>query len=473
MKITRRMFLKTTFSASGVLAVPGISCLNKHGAGTSKTNIVLIYVDDMGYGDLSCYGGDIPTPNIDSIAEQGIRFTDFYVSYPACTPSRYSLLTGCYPGRSLHGLDAVIMPGGKRYLDPTERILPEFLKDKSYKTGIFGKWHLGCMEEENLPMHHGFDVFTGHLHGCVDYFDHCYGAMGDTWFVDGKLRKEQGYTTDLITNHALDFITIHAQNNSPFFAYIPYNTPHYGKTNPLKIPDNTLIMKQSKWAGKDVANSLQAPAQYIARFPHITDKYRRYYSAMVSNLDDNVGRILRKLKDLGQFENTIIWFISDNGGYSKTYFGHASNGKLKGQKGSLNEGGIRVPSIVCWKEKINGGRTSNQPLCNIDLLPTLAAILGFKESLKYLCTDGIDMSPHLFQGRKIERDIYWQKGENFAMRRNNWKMLNGRELYDLEIDLEERHNVASDNFHVMNELVASYNNFAGSLEPYRVKRNEK
>lgn len=407
-----------------------------------KPNIIIIYADDLGYGDLSSYGGDISTPNIDRIGQTGIRFTDFYVSAPVCTPSRYSLLTGSYPQRSLHDLDKVIMPGDENHFDEDEVTLAELLKAQGYQTAITGKWHLGSAQPSYLPMHQGFDLFSGHKAGCIDYFHHVYGGIGNFWFVNGKSAKEEGYSTDLITDHAVDFIESTKSGTNPFFLYIPYNAPHFGKTDPDNVPEVTALLFEGEYKNYKIMNSLQAPDEYVKRFAHIEDRYRRLYSAMVASLDDNVGRLWEKLEKENLLANTIIWFVSDNGGYSETYYGHASNGSLRGEKATLWEGGIRVPAMVCWRGSIEPGQVINQPICNIDIVPTTAAIGGFSNSLSKLPIDGIDISPVLFNQAAEERDIFWRYKDETAFRRGNWKLRNFNELYNLSTDINEQNNVA-------------------------------
>lgn len=409
-----------------------------------KPNIIIIYADDLGYGDLGSYGGDIPTPNIDRIGEEGIRFTDFYVTAPACTPSRYSLLTGSYPQRSLHHLDQVIMPGQDHHLDESEVTLAELLKRQNYVTGIMGKWHLGSNKPSYLPMNHGFDVFSGHKGGCIDYFTHVYGGMGNFWIVNGKPATEKGYSTELITDHAIDFIDQVKGNAKPFFLYIPYNAPHYGKTDPDTIPEVTVSLGEGTYRAYKMMNSLQAPEEYVNRFSHVKDPYRRVYSAMVSSLDDNVGRVISKLESEGLSENTIVWFISDNGGYAEKFHGHASNGLLRGEKATLWEGGIRVPALVRWRKKIQPNQIISQPACNIDLVPTLGAITGFADTLSYLPIDGEDISQVLFSKKMFERDIYWRYNDQTAFRRAEWKLHNENELYNLKSDVGEKNNLAAE-----------------------------
>ncbi len=428
-----------------------------------KPNIIIIYADDLGYGDLSSYGGDIPTPNMDRIGKAGIRFTDFYVSAPVCTPSRYSLLTGSYPQRSLHDLDKVIMPGDENHFDAQEVTLAEMLKSQNYRTAIIGKWHLGSGKSDDLPPHHGFDLFTGHKGGCIDYFYHVYGGMGNFWYVNGALREEAGYSTELITDHALRFIEQEKKKANPFFLYIPYNAPHFGKTDPDHVPKVTVSLFEGEYKGYGIMNSLQAPEEYVRRFAHIKDSYRRTYAAMVSSLDDQVGRVLDKLENEKLLENTMIWFISDNGGYAETYHGHASNGKLRGEKATLREGGIRIPAMVCWQGKIKAGQVIDQPLCNIDLMPTLGKITGF--ALTALPIDGQDISEVLLAQKSLTRDLYWRYQDQTAFRRGKWKLFNNEELYDLASDLSEQHNVADKHPDKLKELQQAFQQIDASLQP--------
>lgn len=420
-----------------------------------KPNIILIYVDDLGYGDLSTYGGMIPSPNIQKIADAGIKFIDFYVSAPVCSPSRYSLLTGSYPQRSAQGILSALMPGDTEHITENEKLLPEYLKEIGYYTALFGKWHLGSKRKEDLPTNHGFDTFLGHLDGCIDYFNHTYSGFTDGWYKDTVPIKEEGYATDLITDHAIDFLVARTDEKEPYFMYLAYNAPHFGKTDPtVSLPDSTLILKETLFKDIPIANTLQVPECYLARFPNVKDPYRQMYSAMVSNLDDNIGRVLDELKENGTIENTMIWFISDNGGYSETYFGHASNGILRGEKAQLYEGGIRIPALVSWPDEIRP-RITNQPACNIDVLPTLMAITGIKNENNYdnEVIDGVDLSDILFSNSQIKRDIYWRYdvSKQFALRSGDWKLLND-ELYNLAKDPSEQHNMASTHENIYSEL---------------------
>ncbi len=421
-----------------------------------KPNIIVIYADDLGYGDLSSYGGDIPTPNIDRIGQLGIRFTDFYVSAPVCTPSRYSLLTGSYPQRSLHHLDQVIMPGDDHHFDEEEATLAQLLATQGYRTAITGKWHLGSAKPSYLPMNHGFNTFSGHKAGCIDYFYHVYGGIGNFWFVNNEPAEEEGYSTELITDHAINFVAQMKEPADPFFLYVPYNAPHFGKTDPDRVPEVTVSLSEGTHNGYKIMNSLQASEEYINRFSHIKDPYRRLYSAMVASLDDNVGRLLATLEAEDLLDNTMIWFISDNGGYSETYHGHASNGVLRGEKATLWEGGIRVPAMVCWPGMIAPHQVVAQPVCNVDIVPTLGAIAGFADTLTYLLINGINISPTLFEQKTVARDIFWKYQDQRAFRRGDWKLRNNNELYNLASDISEKNNVAATHLDKVKELQQAY-----------------
>ena len=443
-----------------------MSCQTKKDNGT-KPNILIIYADDLGYGDLGIYGGDIPTPNIDRIGQEGIRFTDFYVSAPACSPSRYSLLTGAYPQRSIHGVLNALMPANssEHYLDKTEKTMAEFLKSDGYKTAIFGKWHLGFQNDADMPESHGFDEFAGFRGGCIDYFTHVYGQMGPDWYVNGRKTAEEGYSTDLITNHAIDFISRMCDNNSPFFTYLSYNAPHYGKTDPEKITDSTVILSEGKYEGYAIINSLQAPPSYMKKFDNIQDPYRRAYTAMVSSMDDNIGKILSILEEKQQLSNTMVWFISDNGGYSERYFGHADNGGLRGEKGTLWEGGIKIPALLKWTDKIPEDQVVTTPLINADVLPTLLSILNISVSEDEVKTmDGVDISPVLFAHKKIERPLFWKYNQQTAIREGKWKLVDNNHLFNLEEDPDETTDLAGKYPELVNNMRKKTEEFFQKIE---------
>ncbi|HWS00630.1 MAG TPA: sulfatase-like hydrolase/transferase, partial [Prolixibacteraceae bacterium] len=381
--------------------------------------------------------------------------------------------TGSCPQRSSHGLDRVGMPGDDGHFDESETILPEYLKLSGYSTAIFGKWHLGSKESGYFPHKHGFDLFVGHMDGCIDYFRHTYAGLGNSWFKNGDPLFETGYSTDLITDHSIDYLRNQKESGPPFFLYVAYNAPHYGKTDPSDIPEGTIALRKSKSeVGIEMINSLQAKPEYLERFSKIPDPYRRYYSAMVASMDDNIGRLLKELERTGKIENTIIWFMSDNGGYSKSYFGHASNGKLRGEKATLYDGGIRVPSLLCWKGEIKGNQVITDACCNIDVLPTLAKIIGFESLTAKAPVDGLDISPILFHQGKIDRDFYWEykPANQFAYRKGDWKIVNN-ELYNLFNDISESENLAGKYPGKFAELKEAANAFKMRIHPELKSKN--
>ncbi|MFB3825599.1 MAG: sulfatase-like hydrolase/transferase [Bryobacteraceae bacterium] len=396
-------------------------------SGPSRPNVLLIFSDDQGYHDVGCFGSEIPTPNIDSIARNGVKFERYYSAAPVCTPSRYGLLTGRYPARSRDQMLNALMPPSKKGIHPGETTVAEALKERGYRTALIGKWHLGSARPEFLPNRHGFDLYDGFLHGCIDYFDFTYGGM-PSWYRNEKpFTPPRGHTTNYITDRAIEYL---GQNRSnPFFLYLPYNAPHYGKG------------AYDKQTGK-ASNVLQAPDEYIRRFAHIADEKRRVYAAMVSALDDNIGRLLRALRDLNLEENTVVMFMSDNGG--ATGFG-GLNKPLRGSKSQLFEGGIRVPAVMQWKGRIEPGRTVRQPCGSVDIFPTLCRFTGARSPANL---DGRDISPVLLENRTFERELFWRTERDEAYLLGNWKyirMKDGQEyLFDLEQDPNETTNRIAD-----------------------------
>jgi len=446
-------------------------------AGNSKThnpNIIIIYADDLDYGDLSSYGGSIPTPHIDKVGAEGIRFTNFYVSAPACTPSRYSLMTGAYPQRSHHGLNRVIYSKHSGRLDEKEKILPQYLKQIGYHTALFGKWHLG-----GNPLDHGFDPFTGLTQGCIDYynhvavFPHSQGNYSLDWYNGYKKTEEKGYATDLVTEHAIDYLNKKAESKTPFFMYLAFNAPHYGKSV-AKLAEETGYTGNTITLDSDdpkefegVFSSLQAPEEYLHKFSHVSDIYRRYYAAMVSSMDDNIGRVWENLKKNHLLNNTIIWFISDNGGYAETHHAHADNGELRGQKFDVYEGGIRVPALLCWRKNIKAGLVCHQPVINADLLPTFAHILKFEKQLSNKTIDGKNISKVIFENERMERELFWRYDVNkqFAYRKGKWKLYMDQ-LFNLEIDTREQNDLKNLYPEIYMELKNAYDSTLQSLTPY-------
>ncbi len=391
-----------------------------------KPNVILIVTDDQGWGDLSFHGNEnIRTPNIDSLAYKGASFTNFYVS-PVCSPTRAELLTGRYHPRSgVYGTSA----GGER-MDLDETTIAEMFKNAGYTTGIFGKWHNG-MQYPYHPNGRGFDEFYGFASGhWGDYFSPNFLER------NGQLVQGEGYIIDDFTNKTISFIENH--QNEPFFAYIPYNTPH----SPMQVPD--------RWWKRVVERGVEMRH----RDPKIEDTtFTTAALAMVENIDWNVGRINHKLEDLGIEENTIVLYMSDNGPNSWRW-----NGGMKGRKGSIHEGGVRSPLFVKWPESIEDGIRIDEISSAIDLLPTLAALAEIPTETNHPL-DGVSLKPLLLQDSNSweERLIYNHWNGRTSVRSQQWRLDHEGNLYDIMEDRAQEHNVSDQFPEIMDTLSDSLN----------------
>jgi arylsulfatase B len=425
---------------------------------SDKPNIILIVADDLGYGELGCQGNpQIPTPNIDAIANNGIRFTNGYVTASVCSPSRAALMTGKYQTRFGYEHN----PLSAMNDDPTCG-LPEgmitmagMLQNAGYITGMFGKWHLGGTAK-SFPLRRGFDEFFGFLHEGHYYLPSPYqgvtallrrpvlpgGGVGRS--PEGKLMyqttskafedpydannpiyrngtpiDEKEYLTDAFAREAISFIDHNKEN--PFFIYLPFNAVH----SPLMGAD-----------------------AYMSKFGYIEDIRRRIFAAMLGNLDDAVGRLIQKLREEGLEDNTLIIFLSDNGGPTEELT--SSNLPLRGGKGNFYEGGIRIPFMMQWKKGLPAGKIYDKPLISLDIFATVAAVSGAEKKRIPELIDGVNLIPFL-TGKNIEAPheiLYWRRGIAAALRNNNWKMVGNSktgvfELFDLSNDISESKDLAS------------------------------
>ncbi len=403
---------------------------------TSRTpNILLIMVDDMGFGDVSHSGNPhIQTPNLDQWASESINFSHFYVS-PVCAPTRASLLTGKYHQRT--GVHSVT--NGYETINPQEVTLAEILKEKGYRTGIFGKWHLGEYYP-STPNAQGFDEFLGFRTGHTsDYYD----AVLEK---NGLGQKTKGYISDVLTDHALDFMS--TNYGTPFFCFLSFNAPH----TPLFI-DSTYFSKFLSMG--------------------LDERTSRVYG-MIENIDENIGKIVFELRKQELEESTIIVFISDNGpinGWKVAQDQMRYNAGLRDQKFTIYEGGIRTQNYWQWKNNWQGGRTIDHVAAHIDLVPTVTDILGMESDPKI---DGISLLPLLEnKTEKIDR-TFLQKYDlstlgtdlpfpGGVVRKDNWKMINGEHLYDLEKDPGENIDLAKQHPEVFADLKNQYNNWWQSI----------
>ena len=403
---------------------------------STQPNIVFILADDMGWGDLACYGReDVRTPNIDSLARDGVRFTNSYSSSATCSPTRVSLMTGQYHGRFPAGLDEpipIISDAGLEVGVPT---LPNSLKKLGYQTSLVGKWHLGSLDKYS-PLKHGYDHFWGFRGGAVDYFTHDFKfvrgdvptSRPDLW--DGDTRVEEtGYLTNLIGDRSVNELTRMASSEAPFFLSVHFTAPH--------------------WPWED-ENDEQA-AQKIRHTFHSDGGTQAKYASMIGAMDRNVGEILNALKRSGHEKSTIVIFTSDNGGerFSKIW-------PFTGMKGELLEGGIRTPLLVRWPGTTPKGVTHDTVASTMDWFPTLLSAAGMPRE-QQPPNDGIDLGLVMSGAPDLERSVFWRHRAHgqAAVRRGKWKYLKiaGSEfLFDIEADPQERGNLKSHYPDVFEEL---------------------
>ncbi|PHN04556.1 sulfatase-like hydrolase/transferase [Flavilitoribacter nigricans] len=396
-------------------------------------NVIIILTDDQGYGDVGFNGcTDIPTPNIDRIARRGVRFTNGYVSYAVCGPSRAGLITGRYQDRFGFGRNPILAPQDPNMgLPLTEETLATALDRAGYHSMVIGKWHLGAHESLH-PLKRGFDEFYGFLSGGHRYFPEEWTLRDLTEIqaqFDGYRTKlmrnydrveESAYLTDALSREAVEFVG--RNPDQPFFLYLAYNAPH---------------------------GPLQATEKYLSRFAHIQNEKRRTYAAMVSAVDDGVGRLLDRLEMLGLEDDTIVFFLSDNGGPENV--NGSDNGPLRGKKGDLLEGGIRVPFAVQWTGHIPSGVVYEKPVISLDIFATAVsqANAPLREDHPI---DGVDLVPFLQPGNDAfpHDQLYWRKFDgksNALVDRSGYKYLvEGKDtkpaLYDLHQDIGEKDNLA-------------------------------
>jgi len=397
--------------------------LTANDAGKRKPNLVVIMADDLGYGELSCYGNNnYKTPHLDALARAGVRFTDYHSNGAVCSPTRAALLTGRYQQRA--GVGGVIYAGFDQNrnhgLHQSETTFAESLGGAGYQNGCFGKWHLGYEKQFN-PVHHGFNRFRGYVSGNIDYQSHFDRVGVYDWWEGLEHIREKGYSTHLITRHAVKFIEEH--KDRPFCLYVPHEAPH----TPFQGPGDPGFRVKGR----------VVPEKRSAGFK------KRAYREMVQEMDKGVGEIVATLKRLGLEKNTVVFFVSDNGAAS---FG--SNGSLRGNKGQLWEGGHRVPAIVSWPGRIAAGSTCDDLSIGMDIFPTLLELAGVNAP-ENLRLDGRSLVPSLFGKRSAgQRKLYWSAGRQQAMRDGPWKYvreLKGQKaaaLYNLSSDQGEKNSLA-------------------------------
>ena len=406
-----------------------------------KPNILVILVDDLGYGDLSCYGAkDLKSPNIDTLMADGMRFDSFYANCPVCSPTRAALMSGTYP--DFAGVPGVIRTHAQNnwgWLSQDVTLLPKTLKSAGYHTSLIGKWHLG-LEEPNTPNGRGFDYFKGFLCDMIDdYYKH--RRHGINYFRENrKVIDPPGHATDLITEWGVDYVNDRKGKDTPFFMYLAYNAPH----TPIQPPQD--------WFEK-----------VKTREPGISDK-RAKLVALIEHMDHGIGQVIETLKRNSQYENTLTIFTSDNGGQVSVA---GTNGNHRGGKQDMYEGGLKVPTCAVWPGKIKAGTSSNLVGITMDLYPTACAAAGARVP-DYV--EGKSILPTMLgETQNFDRDLVFVRREGglryngqdyHAFRRGNWKLVHNSpfepyELYDLKTDPMEKNNLSETKRKTFTELAAA------------------
>ncbi|MBN2314181.1 MAG: sulfatase-like hydrolase/transferase [Sedimentisphaerales bacterium] len=457
--MNRREYLKAMGLGMMALAMPGYLRASERPPSKRPPNIVLIVSDDQGYNDLGCYGStEVKTPHLDQLAADGARLTSFYVTWPACTPSRGSLLTGRYPQRNgtydmfrndKVDQDHLYTPeeyevswervGG---MDTREVLIPRVLKSAGYTSGIFGKWDLGMLHRF-LPLQRGFDEFYGYVNTGIDYWTHERYGIPSMYRNNEPTTEDKGtYATDLFRREAVRFIE--KNKDRPFFCYVPFNAPH-GASN-LDRP----------------RPGVQAPLEYIRKHygaydPNNSDTRqarRLRYMAAVTYMDEAMGEILETLSRNGLEDNTIVIFFSDNGGG-----GGSDNTPLRGGKGHMFEGGIRVPCIVRWPGVVPEGSVCEEFLTSMEIYPMLCRAAGARPP-RSVMLDGFDMTGVL-RGKETSRrkEMFWKRRGDKAARVGNFKWVDsarGSGLFDLSNDIGEKHDLSKEKPDVLESLKSRF-----------------
>lgn len=419
-----------------------------------RPNLLVILGDDLGWADLSSYGAPhIKTPNLDRLARQGVRFTDAYSGSATCSPTRFSLYTGRYPGRTKGGL-AEPIANRTQGLDPSHPTLASLLKKAGYATALIGKWHCGFLPDYG-PTKSGWDEFFGNFGGVLEYFSKL-GQLGAYDLYEGDAEyKDLRYYTEVLTERAVEYVS--REHDKPWLLNLNFTTPHW-----------PWLAEDDAETGAEIAAKIRAAssqAQVTAALLHNDGGSVEKYTQMVESLDAAVGEVLNALRRAGQEENTVVLFASDNGGERFSY-----NWPLSGEKASLLEGGIRVPTIVRWPARLDGKQVSHEPAFSPDWTATLLELGGARPDPAYPL-DGTSLAGYLLRGEEVaERDLFWRVRGNRALRRGDWKYHQAADgvdhLYNLTADSREQADLAGDRPELLAELKAAWEKTADGLLPY-------
>jgi arylsulfatase A-like enzyme len=450
-RITRREFVASAVAAS---ALAGAAADASLGAQAARPNVLYIMADDLGWGDLSCYGRpDYRTPNLDRLASEGVRFTQAYSAAPVCTPTRCAFVTGRYPARTPVGLEEPLtwkkqLVEQKRDvgLAPEHPTVASLLKAAGYRTALVGKWHLGYLPKYS-PVKSGFEEFFGIMSGGADHFTHK-DANGDADLFEAEVSVERvGYTTDLLTERAIEYLR--RRRDAPFFLSLNYTAPHW------------------PWEGPQDESFSRSLGQGYNAFT--SGGSLKVYAEMMKSLDEGVGRVLRALEEAGHARRTLVVFTSDNGGERFSY-----NWPFTGQKFDLHEGGIRVPAFVRWPGVVPSGRTTEQVAVTMDWTATTLAAAGARPHPDYPL-DGVDLLPFL-RGRRaaFERTLFWRNDVQGAARSGRWKYLKdgerGERLFDLQTDEREQADSRAAQPQLFGRLKAEYQKWESQMLKQRPAR---
>jgi len=428
-------------------------CSHLFAAKLRKPNVIIILADDMGYGDAGCYGSrSLKTPHLDRLAAEGMRFTDFHSSGPVCSPTRAGLMTGRYQQRA--GIPGVVFADPQRNrhhgLQTSETVLPKLLRQAGYATALFGKWHLGYRKQFN-PIHHGFERFRGFVSGNVDYLSHVDGTGVADWWHEDRLTPEEGYTTRLINRNAVEFIKQHS--DQPFFMYLAHEAVH----SPYQAPDDRPVRAVGR---KRIAGAART-------------NIARAYQQMMTEMDNGIGEVLDTLEQLALDRSTLVFFFSDNGATK-----NGSNGALRGFKGSLWEGGHRVPAVARWTGHISPGTLSDTTCMSLDLMPTILAIADVEVPEGHRL-DGVDITSVLVgEERRLSRQLYWGYRDKVAVRDGDWKMIVERkmtnpQLFHLGDDPKEETNLAAQHPARVEAMLTSLREWRADVLSGATKQPEK
>lgn len=416
---------------------------------TRAPNIIFIMTDDLGYGDLSSYGApDLRTPTLDRLAREGVRFTDFYSNAPTCSPTRAGLLTGRYQQR--YGIEFPLPsadPEGRQGLVAEGHSLPELVRSAGYHTALMGKWHLGLGEDKS-PLAHGFDHFFGFKTGFIDYYTHLNGVGAPDLWLDNALHEEEGYMTDLITQHSVRYIREHA--GEPFFLSVQYNAPHW----PYQVPDQPSVA---------INNGVHLQ-------PHESGAgTREDYVAIMERADQGIGEILQALEDAGLADNTLVIYTNDNGGEWLS-----RNTPLFHRKWSVWEGGIRVPAIMRWPGVIPAGQVSPQVGITMDFTATILAAAGATLPAGYQ-PEGINLLPVASGAAPVaERTLFWRSNTARAVRSGDMKLVvdgSATFVFNVREDLGEALDLTNASQAVATRLRGLLDAWVAEVDAERTRRN--